>query len=238
MSHDPSAVEHQPGEPARGFIAWWHRTPLYLRIIAALILGVLGGIYGGLFSATEAAAVGALGALLLAVAKRRLSLTTFWKIVLETGQVTGAILILIVGASIYSRMLALTGIPNLMDQSIRSLGLGFYGFLALYIAVLLILGTLMDSISTMLITVPLALPIMVGFNADLIWFGIVTVIAVEIGLLTPPFGLSVFVIKSSLDDQSIALGDVFKGALPFAFIMLLVLGLIVAFPKLATVFVS
>ena len=211
---------------------------MVLRIgpITALILAVLGGIYGGWFTATEAAAVGALGALLLAVAKRRLTLRGFWEVLGETGRVTVSILILIIAASIYSRMLALAGIPSAIGGFITQAGFGLYGFLLIYILVLIILGTILDAVSIMLIAVPIALPIMVAYDVSLVWFGIVTVLAVEIGLLTPPLGLSVYVIKSSLDDPSITLGDVFAGAAPFAVIMLLTLGLIVAFPGLSLAF--
>ena len=96
------------------------------------------------------------------------------------------------------------------------------------------MGAILDSSSIMLILVPLMLPVLAPMGVDLIWFGIVTVIAVEVGLLTPPFGISVFVIKSALDDPSISLGDIFLGAAPFALLMLLVLALVLAFPILAT----
>jgi TRAP-type mannitol/chloroaromatic compound transport system permease large subunit len=96
------------------------------------------------------------------------------------------------------------------------------------------MGTILDSSSIMLILVPIMLPVMVSLNTDLIWFGIVTVIAVEIGLLTPPFGISVYVIKSTLEDQSISLGSIFAGAAPFALMMLLALGLVLVFPILTT----
>jgi C4-dicarboxylate transporter, DctM subunit len=204
--------------------------------ITGLIVAVLGGIYGGFFTATEAAAVGAFGALLLALAKRRLTPTDFWTVLVETGQVTVSILILIIAASIYSRMLALAGVPAAIEAGITGFGFGFYGFLVLYIAVVILLGTILDSVSILLIAVPLALPTMVAHDVSLVWFGIVTVIAVEIGLLTPPLGLSVYVIKSALEDPSISLGDVFYGAFPFAVIMLATLVLIVAFPGLSLVF--
>lgn len=105
-------------------------------------------------------------------------------------------------------------------------------FLAIYILLIVLLGCFIDSSSILLIVLPLMLPIASGFDMNLIWFGIVTIVAVEIGLLTPPFGLSVFVIKSSLNDATITLRTIFMGALPFAFIMLLTLILLVIFPKL------
>jgi len=202
--------------------------------IVILIGVVMGGIYGGVFTPTEAGAVGALGAIVLAVAKRKFSWAKLWQVAVETGHVTASILFLIVAASMYSRMLALSGMPNFFGDLINSSNLGLWGLIMIYVAIVLVMGTILDSSSIMLIMVPLVLPILGGYEVDLIWFGIVTVLAVEIGLLTPPLGIAVYVIKGTLDDQSISLNDIFAGALPFALIMLFVLGLVIFFPWLAT----
>jgi C4-dicarboxylate transporter, DctM subunit len=202
--------------------------------IVLLVGLVLGGIYGGVFTPTEAGAIGALGAILIAVAKRRVGPRALWNVTLETGHITAAICFLIIAATMYSRMLALSGLPAFMTQWIIALDVGIYGFLVFYIIVLILLGTILDSSSIMLITLPLVLPIATAMEMDLIWFGIVTVLAVEIGLLTPPLGLSIYVIKGALDDPRISLNDVFAGAAPFALIMLVVLVLIVVFPWIAT----
>ncbi|WP_366658289.1 TRAP transporter large permease [Fodinicurvata sp. EGI_FJ10296] len=202
--------------------------------ILALVTLVLGGIYGGIFTPTEAGAVGALGAIAIAVVKRRMGVRALWGVTLETGHITAAICFLIIAATMYSRMLALSGLPAAMTQWIIALDSGIYGFIFFYVLVLIVLGTILDSSSIMLITLPLALPVAGAMQIDLIWFGIITVLAVEIGLLTPPLGLSVYVIKGALDDPEIGLGDVFAGAAPFAVIMLFVLALIVAFPPIAT----
>ena len=203
--------------------------------IVLLIALVLGGIYGGLFTPVEAGAVGAAGALALAFAKRRLDGPTLWKVLVETAHITAAVCFLIISASLYSRMLAISGVTELLRVMIVDTGFGFAGLLAVFIVVVLILGTILDSSSIMLITIPLLLPALVGFNTDLIWFGIVTVIAIEIGLLTPPFGIAVFVIKSTLGpDSPITLKDIFVGAFPFAVIMFVVLLLVIAVPQLAT----
>ena len=106
--------------------------------------------------------------------------------------------------------------------------------LSAYVVCVIAMGMILDSSSIMLIVVPLMLPVLAPLQVDLIWFGIITVLAVEIGLLTPPFGISVFVIKSTLDDPSISLGEIFIGALPFALIMALVLALVILFPPIAT----
>lgn len=201
--------------------------------IVLLVGLVLGGLYGGVFTPTEAGAIGALGAILIAFAKRRLSPRMLWQVTLETGHITAAICFLIIAATMYSRMLALTGLPVFLTEWIVALDVGVHGFLFFYIAVLVLLGTLLDSSSIMLITVPLALPVAQSLGIDLIWLGIITVLAVEIGLLTPPMGLSVFVVKGALDDPAISLRDVFVGAAPFALMMLFALILIVLFPSIS-----
>lgn len=203
--------------------------------IVLLVGLVLGGIYGGLFTPVEAGAVGAAGALVTALAKRRLDWQGLWTVLVETAHITAAVCFLIIAASLYSRMLAISGVTELLRVLIVDTGLGFPGLLALFIGAVLVLGTILDSSSIMLITIPLLLPALTGFGTDLIWFGIVTLLAIEIGLLTPPFGIAVFVIKATLGPESrVGLKDIFAGAFPFALIMFLVLLLVIAFPGLAT----
>jgi tripartite ATP-independent transporter DctM subunit len=205
--------------------------------IVLLIVLVLGGLYGGVFTATESGAVGALGALVIALAKKRLDAKGFWRLLTETGHVTSSLILLIIAANVYSRMLTVSGLPNWVAQAIQEAGLGFGTLMAVYLIVLLILGTLMDSASILLICVPLFLPVFQVFQTDVIWLGVITVIAVEIGLLTPPFGMAVFIVKASLNDDSISLHDVFMGTLPFAAVMLAVTLMVIAMPWMATVFI-
>ena len=202
--------------------------------IVALIVLVLGGLYAGVFTPTESGAAGALGALLLALARRSLTPRKFWELAIETGHISVSVLFLVLAASLYSRMLALTGLPASISVMLAELGFGAYGFLASYIAIVILLGCVIDSISIMLIMLPIVLPVASGFGMDFIWFGVITVVAVEIGLITPPFGLSVFAVKAALDDQSISLVDIFKGCLPFLLCMLATLTILVIFPGLST----
>ena len=202
--------------------------------IAALIALVLGGIYGGLFTPIEAGAVGCLGAIVIGLLRRSLSWKDLWSVLTDTGLVTASVCFLIIAAQMYSRMLALSGAPGEFGSFVATADIGFWGVVIAYVALVIVMGTILDSSSIMLILVPLMLPVIQPMNIDLIWFGIITVLAVEIGLLTPPFGISVFVIKSALDDDTISLGDIFAGAAPFALMMLLVLVLVLIFPKLAT----
>ncbi|HYP85491.1 TRAP transporter large permease [Variovorax sp.] len=205
--------------------------------ILLLIVLVLGGLYGGVFTATESGAVGALGALAIALAKKRLSARGFWRLLTETGHVTASLILLIIAANVYSRMLAVSGLPMYLAQAIQEAGLGFVALMAVYLVVLLILGTLMDSASILLICVPLFLPVFQAFQVDVVWLGVITVIVVEIGLLTPPFGMAVFIVKASINDSSISLHDIFMGTLPFAAVMLAVALMVIAMPWMATAFI-
>jgi tripartite ATP-independent transporter DctM subunit len=203
--------------------------------MAALILLVLGGIYGGVFTPTEAGAVGALGALIIAGLKRKLDRRTLWRVLVETGHIVASILLLIVAATMYSRMLAISGLPNELGGWLAQLDIGLYGILSLYVLILLLLGTMLDTTSIILIMVPLFLPVVVPYGVNLVWFGIITIVGAEIGLLTPPLGISCYVIKTALADDRIGLRDIFAGALPFAAVMLLVLILLILFPSLSLV---
>lgn len=200
--------------------------------VLVLILLVLGGIYGGYFTPTEAGAAGAFAAMCLALIKRRLDWSGLWEVIRETGQVSVTILFLIICASTFSRMLTLTELPQDIATFLSGTGLGMFGFLAAYLFLLIVLGMVLDSTSILLILLPLALPVVGELGGNMIWFGIVTVVGIEIGLLTPPLGLSVYVIKSSVDDQNITLGTIFGGAFPFVLITLAVTILLMAFPRL------
>jgi C4-dicarboxylate transporter, DctM subunit len=203
--------------------------------IVILVALVLGGIYGGFFTPTEAGAAGALGALVISLAKRRLSWASFWQVLVQTGHTTSSICFLIIGASLYSRMLAMSGMPGWLGTWVVESGMGATGIIIALMVVIILLGTILDSASIMLLTLPIAVPILMGMQVDLIWLGVLTVLAVEIGLLTPPFGIAVFVVKATLGpDSKITLGEIFAGALPFAAMMFLVLVIVFLFPWLAT----
>lgn len=212
--------------------AWLRLVPL-----VGLVTIVIGGIYAGWYTPTESGAVGALGAFLLALWRKTLTWKVFWRLLTETGSITVSILFLIIAANIYSRLLAFSGMPSALEEWVNNVQLGFFGLLLLYAVIIVILGTLIDGVSIMLIMVPMFLPLLAGFDVNLVWFGIITVIAVEIGLLTPPLGLSAFVIKSTLDDESITLRDIFTGAAPYAIVMFLVLVLIILVPDIALILV-
>lgn len=219
------AVDHVP-------LSWGEVAAKTLPITGLIVL-VLGGIYTGLITAVEAGAVGAVAGILLAIVRRRLSGKVLWEVLLETGYITATILFLIIGASIYSRMLGLAGLPNELETFISTADISFWKVMLIYVLLLLVLGTLLDTSSIILILAPLFLPVIEIMDLSLVWFGIVTVIGAEIGLLTPPLGISCFVIKSTLNDDRVSLKDVFIGALPFAGVMLLILLLLIQFPVIS-----
>ncbi|MCY4302650.1 MAG: TRAP transporter large permease subunit [Aestuariivita sp.] len=226
QSHRPVEIE---GET-------WRTATIKLMPIFALVIIVLGGIYTGFFTPTEAGAAGAAAAILVALVKRSLTWKKFWRVLVETGLVSVSILVLIIAASMYSRMLTLSTIPQQITVMFAEFGFDLIGFMFVYLLLVIVMGMILDSTSIMLILLPLCLPIVSELGGNLIWFGIVTVIAVEIGLLTPPFGLTVYVVKATIADRSTTLGDIFGGTFPFVLMMTLVTVILILFPGLSLIF--
>ncbi|MDG1280660.1 MAG: TRAP transporter large permease [Pseudorhodobacter sp.] len=227
----PSFVGGRPASDYE-FMPWSEIASKTLPMIA-LVATVMGGIYTGWMTPVEAGAAGSLLGLLIAVLRRKIDLKGFWETLIETGHITAAILFLITAASMYSRMLGLAGLPNELADILAESRIGFFEIMVLYVLLMLFLGTLLDTASVILIVVPLFLPLVEPMGLSLIWFGIITVVGAEIGLLTPPLGISCFVIKATLNDDKITLKDVFMGALPFAAVMLVVLIILIRFPALS-----
>jgi TRAP-type C4-dicarboxylate transport system permease large subunit len=175
--------------------------------------------------------------LVLALVKRRINWPMFWDIMLQTGHISTGVLFLIMASKFYAQMLTLSGLPAEVMGFVVGADLGFAGVIIGYMIVLLILGMILDPISILLITLPMILPIVAGLGGDLVWFGIVTIIAVEAGLLTPPLGLTVFVVQGIMGDDKVSVSDVFKGSFPFVVAMIAVLILLIAAPQLSLVFV-
>lgn len=198
-----------------------------------LIVAVLGGIYTGWLTPVEAGAAGSLFGLLIAAFRKKLTLQSLWQALLETGHITASILFLITAASIYSRMLGLAGLPNDLGDLLTETQMTFFWVMVIYVLMMIFLGTILDTASIILIVVPLFLPLVEPMGMSLVWFGIVTVVGAEIGLLTPPLGISCFVIKATLNDPRISLKDVFIGAFPFALVMLIVLIALIRWPSLS-----
>ncbi|HCL63543.1 MAG TPA: C4-dicarboxylate ABC transporter permease [Rhizobium sp.] len=224
---DSQLEKREPGARMGGAEVGRKLTPIVL-----LVVFVLGGLYSGFFTPTEAGGVGACAAFVIAIFRRSLDLKKWWAVLTQTGTISVGILILLVAASFYSQMLAVAGIPSAIGQFVQGSGLGATGFLIVYVGLVLLLGMILDSSSILLIVVPIAAPIAQGLGFDLAHFGIITVIAVEVGLLTPPFGISIFTVHSTLGDEKTSLESIFVGALPFVGVMLSILAVIAVFPQL------
>ena len=198
-----------------------------------LIVTVLGGMYGGFFTPTEAGAIGAAGGVLLVIGRRQFSWASARDILMETARTTASIFLLLMAAQMYGRMLAISGLAAKFSQWAVGLPVDPIVLIVAFILVFLLLGAIIDSISIMLLTIPIVFPVVQSLGYDPIWFGIVTILAVEIGLLTPPFGMSVFAMKAALGDEA-RIEDIFIGAMPFLGLLMIALALIVAFPPIAT----
>jgi C4-dicarboxylate transporter DctM subunit len=197
--------------------------------IYLLIALVLGGIYGGIFTPTEAGAMGAIGAFAIYVARGRFKLGEVGGLLLETGRATSSIFFLFIAASLYSRMLAVSGVPVAAAQWVVALNLPPIAVVLAFVGVILAMGCFIDSVSILLLTMPIMVPVVQALGYDLVWFGIVAIVAVEIGLLTPPFGMVLFVMKASLP-YKVDVSEIIMGSLPFIVVLLIVLAILIAFP--------
>ncbi len=199
-----------------------------------LLIGlVLGGIYGGFFTPTEAGGIGAAGAMVLVIVNRKLTWASFVGILSEIGRTTASIFLLLIAAQMYSRMLTISGLAAKMSEWAAALPVAPVVIILMFIAVFMLLGMIIDSVSILLLTIPIMYPVVVKLGYDPIWFGMVSIVAIELGLLTPPFGMVVFAMKSSLG-RSAKIEDIFVGAIPFIVMLVTALAVIIAYPPLST----
>ena len=197
-----------------------------------LFLFVIGGLYGGLFTPTEAGGMGAGGALLISVARRRLSPGQMLQSLLHATRTAAAVFTVLIGALLFGYFLTVTQTPQHVTSFLTSLGLGRYGVLALIMLMYLVLGCLMDALAMIILTVPIIFPVVSALGFDPIWFGVIIVMTVELGLIHPPVGMNVFVIKTVVPEVSFV--TIFSGVLPFIVTDILRLIILIAFPIIAT----
>lgn len=222
--------------PRPASAASWRERFLSLRHlwgIVLLIALVMGGIYGGVFTPTEAGAAGAWGALLLMALVARTPFRTLWASFLEASSTAAIIFFILIGATIYAKFLALSGLPTYIISAVTTGNFPPMAILALFVLVYLFLGTLLDSISMMTITLPIMLPVAIHLGWDPIWFGIVVIVAIELGLITPPVGLNVYVVQATSNGE-VPVETIFKHALPFYVAFIITLALIMLFPIITT----
>lgn len=202
-------------------------------LVLGLILSVLGGIWFGVFTPTEGAGVGATLSLFIAIG-RGMRTKQIFDVVLSVGRTSAPLLLLLVMAQLYSRVLSMTGITGAVQAFFLDTGLPPLAILGIMIFIWFVLGCVIDSISIILLTVPVFAPIAAALGYDPLAFALIGIIAIETGLLTPPFGILVFTVKAALPDEKISVGEIFRGAIPFWICLLVVIGLLIAFPQLAT----
>lgn len=199
--------------------------------VLALFAVVLGGIYTGVCTETEAAAIGAGGAFVFALARGRLNRQALLQAMSDTTATTAMIYLIIFGVLIFSFSLGVTGLPERIGEFFRGLDWAPVAIIALLLVVYLLLGCLMDSFTVMFLTTPLVAPLIVGLGYDLVWWGVVMLIVLETGLITPPFGIHLFVLKST--GAEVPLSTVYRGVAPFVATDFVKLALVVMFPVLA-----
>ena len=201
-----------------------------------LIAISLGGIWLGIFTPTEAGGVGAFGGFLIVILKGKFNWKTMKDTVLSAVSTSGSVLILLIAASCYSKTLSMAGVINLFSDAILAMSVSPIVIILLFMLVLLLLGCILDSTSILLLTIPLMVPIVKSFGMDLVWFGIVMIVAVECGLLTPPFGMNVFTVRASIADMPEAKGikveEIFSGSMPYFAAMIALLVLMIFIPQI------
>jgi C4-dicarboxylate transporter DctM subunit len=202
-------------------------------LVVLLVAGVLGAIWFGVCTPTEGAGVGAVGALVLAMIKG-IRPREVWQVVLDVGRTSGPLLLLLFCAQLYSRVLSMTGFTEAAKNFLLATGAGSWGILVVMVGIWFVLGCLIDSISIILLTVPIFAPIAVQLGIDPLAFAIIGILAVETGLLTPPFGLLVFTVKAAVPDRDLQLAEIFRGAIPYWIVLLLMIAMIAVFPPIAT----
>ncbi|TFL10152.1 TRAP transporter large permease [Pusillimonas caeni] len=223
----------RPDDAPKGSRAGWRDRFLSLRRLGPILLlsvFVIGGIYGGLFTPTEAGALGAAGAIVLTALMGAMSWSRLFQSLAESVRTAAAILLIMAGAVLFGYFLAATGTPQRVAELLTASQLGPYGTLLLIILVLLVLGCLIDALAVVILVVPIVYPIVMQMGFDPIWFGVIVTMCVEVGLITPPFGLNVFVIKGLSKRTSI--WTIYRGVTPFIVSDLVRIGLLILFPSL------
>lgn len=196
-----------------------------------LFMFVIGGLYGGFFTPTEAGGVGASGAFLLGVLRGKLDRAGIREALLSATRTSAAVFTVLIGALLFGYFLTITQVPQKLTEMLTGLGVGRYGILALIMVMYLVMGCLMDAMAMIILTVPIIYPVIVQLGFDPIWFGVIIVMTVELGLIHPPVGMNVFVIKSVVKDVSFT--TIFKGVIPFVVTDLFRLVILISFPAIA-----
>ena len=198
--------------------------------VALLFLLVLGGIYFGIFTPTEAAGIGAFGAFIISLIRKAFTLSQVFYLVLKTTQTSAMLFVILVGALLFANFVTVVGLPNMLESWITQLDIAPTMVLLLILMIYLLLGCIMESTGLVLLTVPIFFPVIVSLGIDPIWFGIFVLVVVEVGLITPPIGMNVFVVKSMLPNVPVT--SIYKGIVPFLSGDAVRIGLFILFPEI------
>ena len=198
----------------------------------SLFVLVIGGLYGGIFTPTEAGGIGAFGAFLLIAVRRKLTRQNLANVLMDTGKVTAMCFIILVGANVFGFFMAVTRIPNVLADIAISMPLPPILIVIFILIIYLALGCVMDSIAMIVLTVPIFYPVVINLGYDPIWFGVIMVVVMEMALITPPVGMNVFAISGVA--REIPLYTIFRGVLPFLAAMVFCVALMMIFPQIAT----
>ncbi len=196
----------------------------------ALFFLVIGGLYMGVFTPGEAGAIGAFGAIVIGIARKRLSYRKFLAALVETGQTTCMMLFLLLGAMIFMRFMAISNLPFALAALLEEIQMSRYFVLAVMLFIYILLGMFLDIISSQILTIPIIFPVVLAMNFDPIWFGVLMIVIQEMGLITPPIGLNVFMVSGASD---VPVGTIFAGVWPFVIAMAICIILIILFPQIA-----
>jgi tripartite ATP-independent transporter DctM subunit len=199
--------------------------------VLVLVVVVLGGIYGGFFTATEGAGFGAFGAFLFALLRGRLSWRVLYQVLVESARTTAMLFTLLIAATLFANFVNFTTLPMDLKDWITHLGLSPTMIIVAMMAIYVVLGTVMEELTMVLLTIPLFFPIVTSLGFDPIWFGVLIVMIVQIGLISPPVGMNLFVINALL--PGVGLARIFRGCWPFVLVMVLMLAVLIAFPQLS-----
>ena len=201
-------------------------------LLAVMVL-TIGGIYIGAFTPVEASGIGAALVIILALLTGKLNWQGFYEAMLDTLKTTAMLYMIVIGANVLNPFFAVTQIPSMLGEGLQSLGLGPYGTLLIIILAYVVMGMFMDGLSMLVISIPVVFPVIVAMGFDPIWFGVVAAIVIEMGMITPPVGLNVFVVRGVAGD--VPLTTVFRGVFPFLIAMIVGLILIILIPQIALI---
>jgi tripartite ATP-independent transporter DctM subunit len=199
--------------------------------VAVLFVIVMGGIYGGVFTTTEGAGIGAFGAFIIALLRKSLNVSVTLDILIESARTTGMLFMILVGALVFANFVNFTTLPSDLKNLVSTHNISPVAVMIAICAIYIVLGAAMEELSMVLLTLPVFFPLVVSLGFDPVWFGIVIVLVVMIGLISPPVGMNMFVVRNMLPELSTA--TIFKGVMPFVYTLVVVLALLVAFPQIA-----